>query len=142
MCLEYEYKTLAAVGRYQVTEARIYKETSTEKDPLPTSPINLTESTLLLRADVDFGGYLSVAEGPTCILPNTGCRPGVPGTKAQNIPIEERTWGTPTARSPKLGEVAMRNDGNAGSVEQVTNRVRLVRMMAMLGGFAGVMVVL
>ena len=142
LCLEYEYKTLAVL-----TSLMVPKETRLAQQPragplVGTIQSLFTAPTLPSHTVGPPGKPLSRAAAPTCTAPIRDLRPGAPSKRVQDIPINERTWGTPTAWSAKLGEVAMKSSGRGEHVEQVTNWTRILWLMAMLGIFAGVMLVL
>ena len=129
MCLEYEYKSLAAYSPLTITI------------PTPTEHVDFYTATSASRVSVQAAVLDSdVTSGPgspTCAWPN--CQPGVPGISVVDLPISQRVLGTPTATSAKFAEVAVRSGARRlGAV--LRELERLIWVGTELAAVAGVMV--
>lgn len=142
VCLENEHKTLAVLtpptARKQihaVQEPRARALTGAVQS-LPTA------STLPSQTDSPATSSLLRAAAPTCISPARDCKYYRYGRWWRAIPIKERSWRAPAASSAKLGGVAMESMGRSERSDYITEWTRIMWLMAVLGAFTGVMVVL
>jgi len=142
VCLGNEYQTLPVLT--PPTPRKPIRAAQEPRARALTGAVKIlpTASTLLPQIDGPATSPLLQAAAPTCISPARDCKYYRSGRWWRARPIKKRTWETPTASSAKLGEeVAMENMGRSERSDYITECRRIMWLMAVLGAFAGVMVV-
>ncbi len=151
LCLEYHYKTLAvfkptpvigdisSILSHASDRAGAATIATSFFQPLESSDRAIAAATIPAQNVLLSESPGSAAVKPTWAWPN--CQPGVPGYRAQNLPISDRILGTPTATRARIGEVAMESQADEGG-ESKSRQNRLKRLGCLLAGFVFITVVM